>query len=155
MKQPNKDNNGLIREAPFSERFKQFLSQESSIKNINSYDPKLVNNRVLLEDHRITHARFSEILEGIKFKHTIKEVKQLHDKIAEQIEARGFIHSTPIELPREAMQQLVAYRRHMQQPIDLPCKEVFFEKGLIRPRLIEALVYGVKYARKLPCRARL
>lgn len=110
MKQP-KENEGLIQKTTFPERFKQFLSQESSIKNIDDYDTKAVNNRVLLEDHRITHAWASEILEGKKFKHTIKEVQQLHDKISEEIKARGFAHNTPIQLSNSAMQQLVRYRR--------------------------------------------
>ncbi len=131
----NKESGGLIEEKPFPERFKQFLSQESLIKNIKTYDPKSVNNRILLDDHRITHAWAATILEGNKFKYTIKEVKQLHDITAKEIEARGFIHNTPIELPREAMQQLVAYRRQMKQPIDLALFDAFDEFMLVKRKL--------------------
>ena len=94
-----------------------------------------MDNSVLLDDHRITHAWALSILEGKPFKHSIREVKLLHDNISKEIESRGFTHNTLIELSRDEIHQLVAYRRTMKQPIDLALFDAFDEYMLVRRKL--------------------
>lgn len=114
----NKESGGFIENKPWPERFKQYLSVEDLIKNIDTYNPKAANNRQLLDDHRITHAWASTIFTGKKLKYNIHQVKKLHDEIVKEMESRGFSHNTPIELTTEAKRKLLDYRRLMNKPID-------------------------------------
>jgi len=83
---------------------KEFLSYESElIKNPKTYDPSKLDDRVLLDDHRIIHAWWSSLQEGKELRHadgariTKKEVREFHEQIAKELEQRGFKHSTPLE----------------------------------------------------------
>ncbi len=123
----NKESGGFIEKKSFPLRFKHLLSEETLIENIKNYDPKTTTNRILLDDHRITHAWASVALEGTPFKYTVKEIKTLHDGIAKEMEARGFVHNTPIELPTSAIKKLIDIRRHLNKDLDLALFDAFDE----------------------------
>lgn len=123
----NKESGGFIQEKPWPSRYKSLLFAVELIQDVNTYDPASVNNRQLLDDHRLTHAWASSILSGQKFKYSISVVKKLHDFIVKEMGNRGFVHNTPIVLSTDAMQKLVTYRRHMKQPVDLELFTAFDE----------------------------
>ena len=133
--QLNKESGGFIQEKPYPERYKQFLSEEQLIKEVEDYAPKIKNSRHLLDDHRTAHEWASVILSGGRLKYNIKQIKKLHDGITEEMQHRGFWTDTPIELSRDAVHQLVSYRRMMQQPIDLALFDAFDEYMLIKRKL--------------------
>jgi len=69
----------------------------TKIKDVDTYDPAKIDDRVLLDDHRITHAWWSTLQSGKPLVHDKPTVKALHDAIAREIEKRGMNHNTPLE----------------------------------------------------------
>ncbi|MHA1641394.1 MAG: hypothetical protein ACTSVX_01540, partial [Promethearchaeota archaeon] len=75
---------------------------EKLIKNPFDYNPSIVSDKVLLDDHRICHAWYSAIKKGkiLKSKNgkiiTLKQVKKLHDLIVKEMLKRGFKHHSDL-----------------------------------------------------------
>lgn len=73
------------------------MTTSNLLKEKTSYDPSKLENKVLLDDHRITHAWWSTILRGTKIKGWSKEdVYNAHQLIAKEIEKRGYKHNSPL-----------------------------------------------------------
>jgi len=123
----NKESGGFIEKKTFPLRYKHLLSEETLIKNVKDYNPETASNRILLDDHRITHAWASIALEGKPFKYNIKQIRELHDRIAKEMGNRGFVHNSPIELPVSAIKKLIDIRRHLNKNIDLALFDAFDE----------------------------
>lgn len=82
---------------------------EELIQNWRKYNPEKISDKVLLDDHRITHIWFNWLMEhkdrkfmssqfkDLSRKEQIKVVKELHDKIVKEMEKRKFEHNTPLE----------------------------------------------------------
>lgn len=72
------------------------------IKDVKTYDPSKLDDKVLLDDHRIVHAWFASLKAGKILKHpdgseiTVDEVKDLHERIVKEMEKRGFVHESPL-----------------------------------------------------------
>ena len=67
------------------------------LKDKETYDTSKLGTKVLLDDHRISHAWWSAILKGKKIKGWSKEdVYNTHKLIAKEIVKRGFEHNTPL-----------------------------------------------------------
>lgn len=90
------------KEAPKIENSEEL--QEMLIQNPKSYNPEEVEDRVLLDDHRILHAWMTSLKKGKVLKSetganiTKQLVKVLHDKVVREMKKRDMEHNSPMEL---------------------------------------------------------
>jgi hypothetical protein len=71
--------------------------EEEDLIKSRDYNPAKVNKKVLFDDHRIAHAWWSQLMRGKKLQGWTKEaVRDIHDRIAKEIEKRGFKHNSPL-----------------------------------------------------------
>jgi len=82
---------------PMSTQTAEGATNLEKIVDIETYDPRKIKDyRVLLDDHRITHAWWSTLQAGKPLKHDKATVRALHDEIAREIERRGMKHDSPL-----------------------------------------------------------
>jgi len=80
------------------------------IKDIATYDPKKVNDKVLNDDWRIVLAWFCKLKKDGKFKYTEDQIHDIASKIMREMIKRGFKFSRPSEYKpcaRELMTRLI------------------------------------------------
>jgi len=66
--------------------------------DIENYDPKKPNDKQLLDDHRLAHAWATNVMNGIEMPWELNEIKEFHDKVAQEMIARGFDHKSELTL---------------------------------------------------------
>jgi hypothetical protein len=65
----------------------------AAIADKRTYDPRKVELKVLLDDHRIMHAYYATLMRGGTISNwTVAEVVQMHAKIADEMLARHVQH---------------------------------------------------------------
>ena len=65
------------------------MNQTTDIKDIETYDPSTVSNKVLLDDFRITCAWACRLISGKTLIHSLDEVKRIGRLIIKEFKARG------------------------------------------------------------------
>jgi ATP-dependent DNA ligase len=83
------------------------------IKDVKTYDPSKLDDRVLLDDHRIVHTWFASIEAGKELRHpdgskiTLEEVRRLHDMIVDEMKKRGFKHESELAKVPERVNKIL------------------------------------------------
>jgi len=80
--------------------------EDELIQDIKNYNPANMPDKVLLDDHRITHAWYSTIKSGKKFVHSLEDVINLHNLIKIEMIKRGMTHNEVDELDKEKLKQM-------------------------------------------------
>lgn len=106
---------------------KIYKNNSDIIDDIENYNPIPLSTKTLMSDHRLSHSWADILFSGADFKYSLSQVKSLHDRISNEMMSRGLIHRTPLELPKNALNQLIAHRRHMDKPIDSALFNAFDE----------------------------
>lgn len=71
--------------------------KELSLKDKKDYDPSKLDDRVLIDDHKVAHAWWATIITGNKIKGWSKEdVWNAHKLISQEMEKRGIKHTSPL-----------------------------------------------------------
>jgi phosphoribosyl 1,2-cyclic phosphodiesterase len=68
------------------------MSELEKLKQIEHYDPSKLNDKVLLDDHRILHAWWATLLTQGKFKYSKQDIINWHHKVVDEMKKRGFEH---------------------------------------------------------------
>lgn len=109
-------------------------SNSGLIEDVENYNPASLDTKTLLSDHRLSHSWSDMVFSGADFKYTLSQIKALHDKISKEMLSRGIVHKSPMELPKSALNHLIAYRRHMDKPIDAALFDAFDEFTLTQKK---------------------
>jgi hypothetical protein len=76
----------------------QLKNTKELLKNKENYDPRKLDDKILLDDHRISHAWWSQVLKGEKIKNWSKEdIYNAHELIVQEMLKRGMKHDSPLQ----------------------------------------------------------
>ena len=86
----------FVRNVPLPKNKERMLMSTRMIQDVRSYDPRKLDDDVLLDDHRIAHAWAVMAKSHKTFKHPFELIKKLHDAIVKEMERRKMQHRTPL-----------------------------------------------------------
>lgn len=94
---PPKGVQTFVLDVPLPQKFIPLFQSVRLIADIQKYEPNDMDPKVLLDDHRITHA-WAAVSRTRSFKYPLSLIKQIHDKIAVEMHKRKMDHNTPLQI---------------------------------------------------------